>query len=262
MSQPIIDIRNLTVRREQTILDEINWSVSPGEHWCILGANGSGKTSLLRTLMACFAPTSGSIILFGKEYSKYDWREMRKHIGMVSSHLTQRMDRSLSVLDTVLGGKEATLNIHTDYAPTDEAGAIKALKRVECEHLCNRNWLHLSQGEKQRVLIARALILDLSVLILDEPCAGLDPVARERFLSFVQDLAQHSQSPTLILVTHHVEEIVPAISHLLFMKSGQVLASGVKQKLLNSKLLSQTFDAEIELITLNHRYHLKVDPSP
>ena len=259
---PVIEISHLTVYREQPILDDINWTVHQGEHWCILGANGSGKTSLLKTLMAYFAPTSGTIRISGKSYGKYDWRLLRRHIGLVSSHLTERMNRSLTVLDTVIGGRDATLNILIPHDSDDEVKAEHALAQVNSSHLAKRNWVHLSQGEKQRVLIARAMMSDPHVLILDEPCAGLDPVAREKFLNSIQEFASRSDAPSLILVTHHVEEIVPAITHILLLKEGRVLNFGKKQEILTSGWLSQTFSASVKPYEMDSRYSIKIAISP
>jgi iron complex transport system ATP-binding protein len=161
-------------------------------------------------------------------------------------------------LETVASGKYAMIDFWGRLNRTEKAEALKLLKQVECEYLAGRPWRVLSQGERQRVLIGRALMARPRVLILDEPCAGLDPAAREHFLQFIQRLGAQKNSPTLVLVTHHVEEIMPVFSHLLVLKNGKVLAAGKKSTVLNSKNLSQTFGAKVKLQSKLKRYSMAV----
>jgi iron complex transport system ATP-binding protein len=135
---------------------------------------------------------------------------------------------------------------------------MRLLRQIECEYLADRPWLFLSQGERQRVLIGRALMASPRLLILDEPCAGLDPAAREHFLQFLQRLGRRQDAPTLVLVTHHVEEVMPVFSHVLILKSGRVLASGKKSATLDSRRLSAAFDAPMKLRKNSGRYTLVV----
>jgi iron complex transport system ATP-binding protein len=258
-SQPILELNDVSVRREVTILDQVAWRVEEGEHWCILGANGSGKTSLLSVLAAYLAPTSGTISLCGDEYGQADWREVRTHVGVVSSALSQRLHGHVSAIDIVLSGKDASLNRHGEVDADDRAAAEHLLERLGCSYLAARAWRYLSQGERQRVLIARALMADYKVLFLDEPCAGLDPVARESFLQSLDTLGRHHAAPTLVLVTHHVEEIVPCFTHLLVLKAGGVLAAGPVDEVLTSPLLSEAFGATLSVQTDGRRYSLRYD---
>ena len=240
------------------ILDDVNWHVQRGEHWVILGANGSGKTSLLSALTGYLMPTSGEVSLLGETYGESDWRELRKKVGLVSSSVRQMMADEEPALGTVASGKYAMIDFWGRLSRTDRATALRLLKQIECEHLAARPWRVLSQGERQRVLIARALMAKPRVLILDEPCAGLDPAAREHFLQFIQRLGAQKNSPTLVLVTHHVEEIMPVFSHLLVLKNGRVLAAGEKADALNSKNLSSAFHSRMQLQRTGNRYALRV----
>ena len=256
---PVLSVSNLRIERGGTvILDDVNWRVQRGEHWVILGANGSGKTSLLSALTGYLMPTSGEISLLGETYGEADWRELRKKIGLVSSSVRQMMADDEPALETVASGKYAMIDFWGRVTRGEKAQALKLLRQVECEYLAARRWRVLSQGERQRVLIGRALMAKPRVLILDEPCAGLDPAAREHFLQFLQRLGAQKNSPTLVLVTHHVEEIMPVFSHLLVLKSGRALAAGEKADVLNSKNLSTAFGARMQLQHTGSRSALKV----
>ena len=262
MERIVLSVSRLRVERSDTvILDGVTWRVRAGEHWAILGANGSGKTSLLSALTAYLPPTNGWIELLGKRYGETDWRELRKRIGLVSSSIRQLMADDEPALETVISGKYAMIDYWGAILPADRRQAVGILKKIECAHLAKRPWGVLSQGERQRLLIGRALMASPSLLVLDEPCAGLDPAAREHFLQFIQRLGRRRIAPTLVLVTHHVEEIVPAISHVLVLKSGKVLASGTKESVLTSATFSCAFDAPIQLNTIRGRYSLTVAPS-
>ena len=253
--EPILEVTSLRIERSGTvILRDVDWRVQRGEHWVILGANGSGKTSLLCALTGYLMPTSGEISVLGEIYGESDWRELRKHIGLVSSSVRQMMADDEPALETVASGKYAMIDFWGRLSRTDKAAASKLLKQIECEYLAARPWRVLSQGERQRVLIGRALMANPRVLILDEPCAGLDPAAREYFLQFLQRLGAQKNSPTLVLVTHHVEEIMPVFSHVLILKAGQVLVEGRKLNTLNSKSLSTAFNAQVSLRLVNHRF--------
>jgi iron complex transport system ATP-binding protein len=258
-TKTILSVDGLHIERSGTvILDSISWRVHPGQHWVILGANGSGKTSLLSALTGYLMPTDGSISLLGETYGESDWRELRKKIGIVSSSVRQMMADEEPALESVASGKYAMIDFWGRLSRSDKAQARKLLQQVECEYLADRPWQVLSQGERQRVLIGRALMAKPRVLILDEPCAGLDPAAREHFLQFIQRLGHDKNAPTLILVTHHVEEIMPVFSDVLVLKSGKVLAAGKKSVTLTTKTLSQTFGANVRLQLKAGRYAMTV----
>jgi iron complex transport system ATP-binding protein len=253
----ILEVSGLCIRRGETaILEEINWRVRRGEHWVILGANGSGKTSLLSALTGYLTPTSGEIGVLGRLYGRTDWRELRKKIGLVSSSIRQMMAPDEPALETVISGKYAMIDLWGRATGSDRAQARCLLRQIECEHIAARPWAVLSQGERQRILIGRALMAKPRLLILDEPCAGLDPAAREHFLQFIQRLGRRKTAPTLILVTHHVEEIMPAFSHALLLDSGRVLAAGAKSEVLTGSMLSKAFAARMRLRRASGRYVL------
>lgn len=248
MKPPILEVSNLTVRRGDTvILDRVSWRVGPGEHWVILGANGSGKTTLLNALAGYEFATDGEVTVLGERFGESDWRELRKHIGLVSSSVRQRMADEEPALESVVSGKYAMIDFRGRITPSDRVRATRILRQTGCAHLAERPWRVLSQGERQRVLIGRALMAAPRVLILDEPCAGLDPVAREHFLQFLDRLARRKTAPALVLVTHHVEEILPAFSRVLILKKGRVLAAGAKAEMLTSRNLSRAFGAAVRL---------------
>jgi iron complex transport system ATP-binding protein len=250
-------VEGLRVKRgPTTILNGISWTVLPREHWVILGANGSGKTSLLSALAGYLTPTAGEVSVLGRRFGHSDWRELRKRIGLVSSALRQMMAPDEPALESVLSGRDAVIDFWGKTTARERARAMGLLRQVNCRALADRCWRVLSQGERQRVLIARAMMARPPLLILDEPCAGLDPAAREHFLQFLQRLGRRRESPTLVLVTHHVEEIMPAFSHLLVLKAGRVLASGPKRRVLTSKVLSSAFSTRIRLKTIQGRHSL------
>jgi iron complex transport system ATP-binding protein len=259
--KPVLEISNLKIQRSGvTILDGVNWRVEPGQHWTILGANGSGKTSLLSALTGYLMPTAGEIVLLGKKYGRSDWRELRKKIGMVGSSVRQMMSDDEPALETVASGKFAMIDYWGRLSRPDKNRARKILRQIECPHLAERPRRVLSQGERQRVLIGRALMAKPRVLILDEPCAGLDPAAREHFLQFLQRLGKGRNAPTLVLVTHHVEEIMPIFSRALILKKGKVLASGKKSEVLTAKILSHAFGAKLKLRFKQGRFTMNVLP--
>lgn len=257
--QNVLEVSGLTVRRGRVrILDGIAWRVRRGEHWAILGANGSGKTSLLSALTGYLTPTSGELAVLGRRYGRSDWRELRRHVGLVGSAIRQMMANDEPALGTVLSGRYAMIDFRGRATVRDREAARRMLGRVECAGQAEIPWEVLSQGERQRVLIGRALMARPRLLILDEPCAGLDPVAREHFLQFLAKLGRHKAAPTLVLVTHHVEEIMPVFTHVLVLKAGGVFAAGPKGEVLNEDLLSRAFSARLHLSKSGHRYRLHV----
>jgi iron complex transport system ATP-binding protein len=258
-NRSVLDIRNLRVERGETvILSDVSWRVERGQHWAILGANGSGKTSLLSALTAYLTPTAGTIEVLGERYGETDWRELRKRVGLVSSSVRQMMAEDEPALEAVVSGKYAMIDYWGEPTSTDRKRAVQILKSIECSHLATRPWRVLSQGERQRVLIGRALMAEPPLLILDEPCAGLDPVARVHFLRFLEDLGRRRGAPTLLLVTHHVEEIAPVFSHVLLLKAGRALAQGRKADVLTSELLGRAFNATVMLHDESQRYTISV----
>ncbi len=221
---PALRISHVRIERGGVvIIDDVSWTVEREQHWVLLGANGSGKTSLLSSLMGYLPATEGDIEVLGDRYGQADWREMRRRIGIVSSALAPMLEDGEPVLKTILSGKSAMLGYWGRVADDELAQARRILERIECAHLAERRWHLLSQGERQRVLIGRALMAD-----------------------------------TLVLVTHHVEEIVPVFSHVLVLKAGRVLASGPKSEVLTEETLSRAFDVPVRLQCADDRYLLTV----
>lgn len=255
----ILSVASLGITRDGTkIIDQISWSVGKGEHWVILGANGSGKTSLLSALTGYLTPTTGVVEVLGQRYGASDWRELRRAIGIVSSSVRQMMHDDEPALESVISGKFAMIDFWGSASARDRAGAMRILRQIECAGLAARPWRVLSQGERQRILIGRALMARPRLLILDEPCAGLDPVSREHFLQFIQRLGSRRNSPALILVTHHVEEIMPIFSHVLLLKAGRLLAGGPRESVLAARPLGETFGARVTLRRQAGRYQLAI----
>jgi iron complex transport system ATP-binding protein len=259
---PILEVSNLRVTRGRTpILRGINWRVQPGEHWVILGANGSGKTSLLKSLTGFLSPTAGDITVLGQHYGESDWRDLRLKIGVVTSAFAAAIPPAEPARDTVVSGKFAQLDLWHRVTLSDRRRAAQLLRWVGLGRLAAREWAYLSQGERQRILIARALMARPQLLILDEPCAGLDPVAREKFLQFVNRLATQRQAPALVLVTHHVEEIMPRFSHVLLLRRGRVVAAGPRRRVLTAETLSAVFGAGLRLDVTRGRHRLEFVPA-
>jgi iron complex transport system ATP-binding protein len=256
--KPIFEVEKLRVEREEVILHEVNWRVERRQHWVILGSNGSGKTSLLSALTGYLMPTSGEIRIGAASFGAADWREVRRSVGLVSSSLGHRIEPEQTAREVILSGSDAQINFWGKPAANVARHAESILRKVRAGYLADRAWRYLSQGERQRVLIGRALMARLRIMFLDEPCSGLDPVAREDFLAFLTSLAKGPHAPTLVLVTHHVEEIVPLFSQVLLLRRGRTLASGTKAQMLTTKNLSATFGAPIALRRTGSRYRLEI----
>ncbi len=248
MMQDVIDLQGLCVRRAGTlILEGVDWRVRRGENWVLLGANGSGKTSLLSVLAGYLTPSAGHVGVCGKVFGEYPWQELRARLGLVSSSVKRMIVPSFCALDIVASGKGAIVNPWEVPSEDDLECALQLLREAGLEALKERRWELLSQGERQRVLICRALMARPSLLILDEPCSGLDPVARLRFLEFVEQTASRAEAPPIVFVTHHVEEITPAFTHALVLRQGRVLAAGPLKEVLSSATLSQAFGETLQL---------------
>ncbi|MBN1403837.1 MAG: ABC transporter ATP-binding protein [Opitutales bacterium] len=244
----VINLQNLCVRRaDATILDGVNWRVRRGENWVLMGANGSGKTSLLSVLAGYLTPSEGRVGVCGKVYGEFPWQELRSMLGLVSSSVKRMIQPCFTALEITASGKGAIVNPWETPAPEELRRAERLLRDAGLDALAGRAWELLSQGERQRVLICRALMAEPKLMILDEPCTGLDPVARLRFLDFVEQTATRSDGPPMVFVTHHVEEIVPSFTHILVLKNGKVLACGEIGQLMSAELMSEAFGAKLGL---------------
>jgi iron complex transport system ATP-binding protein len=258
---PVLDVSHLRIERgSSVILHDVSWRVERGQHWAILGPNGCGKTSLLKALTAYMTPTRGTIDLLGHRFGKSDWRDLRTHIGLVTSAVHHLIPPGEPAIETVISGKYAQLDLWGRVSPADRRRARNILRAVAAADLAEREWLLLSQGERQRILVGRALMARPRLLILDEPCAGLDPVAREHFLQFLDGLARRPGAATLVLVTHHLEELMPAFSHVLVMKAGRVAAAGPRKDVLTARLLGAVFGARARLARRVGRWQASFTP--
>ena len=241
---PILSVAGLTVTRGSTkILRGVDWTVNRGEMWTILGANGSGKTSLLSCLTGFLTPAAGKVTVLGETYGASDWTQLKKRIGLVSSTVRQMVEDTERPREIIGGGRYGQINFWGSLTKENHRQITIIARQVRCTTLLDRAWAVLSQGERQRVLTGRALMAKPELLILDEPCAGLDPVARDRFVHFMQRLAVQKSGPSLVLVTHHLEEIPPACTHVLELHRGAVAAAGPLKKVITNPIISRIFGA-------------------
>ena len=244
-SKPLLEFREVSYEVSGCkILDRVSWTLRSDEHWALLGPNGSGKTTLLRLATGFLWPNAGgSIWRCGRACS--DLRILRKSIGWVAHHLAKLVPPHEPAMDTVLSGRFAQWGLRPATRPQltaeDRERAAAQIEKLGMTPVQNRHFAHLSQGEQQRILIARARMADPLLILLDEPCAGLDPGGRERLLEDLHVWMTDPQSPRVVFVTHHVEEILPPIEHTLVLNQGKIACSGLTKKMVNTKLLSEVF---------------------
>lgn len=257
--QAIIELKGVSLRRGQTaILHGIEWRVRPGEHWVVLGLNGSGKTTMLNVVTGYLWPSEGEVRVLGEKYGTVDLREHRKRIGWVSSSFQERVYGQERALDMVVSGKFATIGLYDEPTEEDRAQAAALLDKFGCGHLRDRPYALCSQGEKQKILIARALMAQPELLILDEPCNGLDFLARERLLADIARLAEEPGGPALLYVTHHIEEIIPAFTHVLLLQDGTVFRAGPAAEMINRDTLEAFFGVPLDVIWHRGRAWLRM----
>lgn len=258
----IVELENVSIRRDyQYLLKDVNWKIEKGEHWAILGLNGAGKTLLLTLLNGYLFPSEGNVHILGKTVGKYDMRQLRKSIGWVSSAMEARFHSYTTALDIVLTGKFASLDLYDEATEVDVAYAEECLSKLGILHLADRPYRTFSQGEKQRIMIARALMAQPDLLILDEPCTGLDIITREQLLQIIGKLMADENAPTLIYVTHHTEEILPNFTHTLLLKEGQVYAAGKTADVMTRESLVDFFGVPLVYEKTGHRIFIHVDYS-
>ncbi|HWJ84373.1 MAG TPA: ABC transporter ATP-binding protein [Cellulomonas sp.] len=243
----VLDLQAVTIRRgTTTILDEVSWTVREGERWVVLGRNGAGKTTLLQVASGRMHPTGGTAELLGEQLGHVDVFELRPRIGLSSAALADRIPSGETVRDVVLtAAYGVTGRWRETYEDLDEARATDLLRAFGVEHLGERYFGTLSEGERKRVQIARSLMTDPELLLLDEPAAGLDLGGREELVAALSELAGDPRSPVLVLVTHHVEEIPPGFTHLLLLKDGRVHAAGPVADVLTAEALSGAFGLDL-----------------
>ncbi len=252
----LIDFARVTLRRGGRVLvGPVTWSVELDERWVVIGPNGAGKTSLLRIAAAMEHPSSGTAFVLGERLGRVDMSELRARVGLSSSALSQSVPQGEVVRDLVVSAGYAVLGRWRErYEDVDYDQAIDMLESVGAEHLAERTYETLSEGERKRVLIARSLMTDPELLLLDEPAAGLDLGGREELVARLADLAADADSPAIVLVTHHVEEIPQGFSHALILSEGRVVDAGLLADVLTSENLSKAFGQSIALDVIDGRY--------
>jgi iron complex transport system ATP-binding protein len=234
-------------RGDRVILKDLAWQVRRGDHWAVVGANGSGKTMMLKIATGYLWPSQGTVRVLGKRFGTIDLRELRTQIGWISAALRDLIPRRDSAFDVVLSGRFASFGLWNPVEDHDKTRALELLSLFDCKSVVAQSFGSLSQGEQQKILIARALLPSPRLLILDEPCSGLDLSAREQLLQ------------TVHFVTHHIDEIIPIFTHALIMQSGRILAQGVKEHVLTTPILSQAFGVPVNIVKTNGRYYNHID---
>ncbi len=252
----VLEFAGVTVRRGQAVLlDEISWRVEEGERWVVLGPNGAGKTTLIQVAAAQIHPTAGVAGILEEVLGTVDVFELRPRIGLTSAALAERIPRGERVRDVVVSASYGVLGRwREDYDEMDHDRAAELLVEVGASHLADRTFGTLSEGERKRVQIARSLMTDPELLLLDEPAAGLDLGGREDLVSTLSVLAADPASPTTVLVSHHVEEIPPGFTHALLLRGGRVVAAGPIADVVTERNLSEAFGMPLVLTHTAGRY--------
>ncbi|HEY0487707.1 MAG TPA: ABC transporter ATP-binding protein [Mycobacteriales bacterium] len=252
----VVSVQDVTVSRNGSrLLSGLKWQVELDERWVVLGPNGAGKTTLLNLAAARMHPTSGTVHLLGERLGAVDVFELRPRIGLSTALLSERIPAGETVHDVVVTAAYAVVGRWREqYEVMDEVRARALLDQLGVVHLANRRYGTLSEGERKRVQIARALMTDPELLLLDEPAAGLDLGGREDLVRRLGELAEDPAAPTLVLVTHHVEEIPPGFTHALLLRDGRAVAQGLTSDVLTDDNLSQTFGIPLRVERHGGRY--------
>ncbi|MFY9714266.1 MAG: ABC transporter ATP-binding protein [Microbacterium sp.] len=251
-----LEFTDVVVRREgRNIIDRVTWQVSDDQRWVILGPNGAGKTTLLQLADTLMHPTSGTVTVLGETLGRTDVFEVRPRIGFASSAMAKRVPRDETVLNAVLTAAYSVLGRwNENYEDIDERRALRVLGDWRLEHLADRTFGTLSDGEQKRVQIARAVMTDPELLLLDEPTASLDLGSREELLALLSGYASSPTTPAMLMVTHHVEEIPVGFTHVMLIRDGQVVSAGPIAETLTAESLSETFGMPIALSSEDGRY--------
>lgn len=251
----IVDFNCVSYRRDdREILKNISWRILSGERWVILGENGSGKTSLLNIICGYIWPSEGKIRVLGKEFGETDLRKLREEIGFISPDLMQRVPVTDSLYSIVLSGKFASFGLYDRPNDSDLEYADKIIYFIDVWRSRNLEFYKLSRGEQQKCLIGRALMANPSLLLLDEPYQGLDLPSRERMLNLIDKLSTGRKDVTLILATHHLEEVPPSFTHALLLKDGRIKRCGEITEVINSQNISEVFSYPLQVKKLENRF--------
>ncbi|GAA4422711.1 ABC transporter ATP-binding protein [Georgenia halophila] len=252
----VLELNDVAVRRgSKMILDHVDWSVDEGQRWVVLGPNGAGKTTVIQLVAGRLHPTSGSVSIIGEQVGRTDLAELRPLVGLSSAALDQRLPAGERAVDVVVTASYGiTGRWREEYEDIDLQRAQSLLDVFGVGHLGGRTYGTLSSGERKRVQIARALMPDPEVLLLDEPAAGLDLGGREELMSALSELAADGRSPVMVLVTHHVEEIPAGFTHALLLREGGVVAAGPLEDVMTPQHLSAAFGLELEVERHRDRY--------
>ncbi len=246
---PVLEFADVTVMRGQTtLLDSVSWTVEEDERWVILGPNGAGKTTLLQVAAAHIHPSSGVAGILGEVLGTIDVFDLRPRIGLTSVALADKIPRHERVRDVVVSASYSVIGRWRErYDELDHERATQLLTEVGVSHLADRTFGTLSEGERKRVQIARALMTDPELLLLDEPAAGLDLGGREDLVSTLSVLAMDEMSPATVLVSHHVEEIPPGFTHAMLLRQGRVVAAGPLEYVMTEEIISATFGMPLQM---------------
>ncbi len=252
----VLEFSDVVVRRNaRDIVSHVDWTVRDDQRWVVLGPNGAGKTTVLQLADTLLHPTSGEVTILGERLGRTDVFELRPRIGFASSAMARRVPPEETVLDVVLTAAFSVVGRwREDYDDIDERRALRVLAEWKLDHLADRTFGTLSDGEQKRVQIARAVMTDPELLLLDEPTASLDLGAREELLALLSGYAQAPTTPAMVMVTHHVEEIPVGFTHVLLLRDGEVVASGPLDEALTAENLSATFGLRITLTREAGRY--------
>jgi iron complex transport system ATP-binding protein len=244
VSDEVLKLRGVSVRRETAmLLRNVNWTAHDSERWIVIGPNGAGKTTLLQV-----AATEGTVEVLGERLGEVDVFDLRPRIGLTSASLAERVPAGEKVIDLVLTASYAVLGRwKEEYESADVTRAVELLDALGCAHLIRRRFSTLSEGERKRVQIARAMMPDPEMLLLDEPAAGLDLGGREDLLRRLSRLAQDPKAPMMVLVTHHVEEVPDGFTHAMLLRRGSVLAAGPIAEVFTARNLSRCFGVPLEI---------------
>jgi iron complex transport system ATP-binding protein len=253
---PVLELAGVTVRRGRaTLLEDVDWTVEEDERWVVLGPNGAGKTTLLQVASAQIHPTEGVAGILGEVLGAVDVFDLRPRIGLTSAALAERIPRDERVHDVVVSASYAVIGRWREhYDELDHQRADELLTELGAGHLADRTFGTLSEGERKRVQIARSLMTDPELLLLDEPAAGLDLGGREDLVSTLSVLAMDEASPATVLVSHHVEEIPPGFTHALLLRAGRVVAAGPLEYVMTEEIVSATFGMSLQLTHEDDRW--------